>query len=284
MAYYFGDRTNGLDEKDFVVEMKKNLLKHGYVTRAELYKLLGCVVLPCDENVGWTNLDSMDIVKCVDSRYYYVYLADPEALYLNKKRHSGRYPWSVDIQENDNATDLNAEGFLLYASPFESYEEAEKVLNSAKEIIDNCGYITVCTLYDLMGINTEYTYTRIGWTDLYAAYVLKEEHELMPLYFCHVPKPYKIPDEIRNPYTKFGTEKLEENDLVNHPQHYKSKSGLEVIDAIEAFTEDLQGIEAVDTANIIKYICRWKKKNGLQDLEKAQWYLNNLIEYVKENE
>ena len=37
----------------------------------------------------------------------------------------------------------------------------------------------------------------------------------------------------------------EENDSVSHPNHYQSKSGLEVIDVIEAFTEDLIGIEVV---------------------------------------
>lgn len=71
---------------------------------------------------------------------------------------------------------------------------------------------------------------------------------------------------------------------VSHPDHYQSKSGLEVIEVIEAFTSDLKGIEAVDTANVIKYICRWKKKNGLQDLKKAMWYLQNLINHIeKEN-
>lgn len=47
-------------------------------------------------------------------------------------------------------------------------------------------------------------------------------------------------------------------DMVNHPEHYISNSGIEVIDVIEAFTSDLKGIEATDTGNIIKYICRWK--------------------------
>ena len=70
-------------------------------------------------------------------------------------------------------------------------------------------------------------------------------------------------------------------DLVNHPAHYQTKSGLETIDVIAAFTEDIVGIEAVCTANVIKYICRWKKKNGLQDLKKAQWYLNKLIDIVE---
>lgn len=74
---------------------------------------------------------------------------------------------------------------------------------------------------------------------------------------------------------------LSSKDNINHPNHYKTKSGLEAIDVIKAFTEDLKGVEAVDTANIIKYICRWKKKNGLEDLKKAQWYLNDLIKTVE---
>lgn len=71
--------------------------------------------------------------------------------------------------------------------------------------------------------------------------------------------------------------------LVSHPSHYQSETGLEVIDVIEAFTFDLKGIEAVDTANVLKYVCRWDKKNGLQDLEKAMWYLQHLIEHVRKS-
>ena len=73
--------------------------------------------------------------------------------------------------------------------------------------------------------------------------------------------------------------------MVSHPSHYQSKSGLEVIDVIAAFTEGLEGIEAVDTGNAIKYICRWKDKNGVQDLEKAMWYIQHLIDHLnKEDE
>lgn len=72
--------------------------------------------------------------------------------------------------------------------------------------------------------------------------------------------------------------------MVSHPNHYISETGLEAIDVMEAFTFDLMGIEAVDTANIIRYICRWKHKNGLQDLEKAMWYLQHLINHVKKLE
>lgn len=72
--------------------------------------------------------------------------------------------------------------------------------------------------------------------------------------------------------------------MVSHPSHYQSKSGLEVIDVIEAFTEGLEGIEAADTANAIKYICRWKAKNGAQDLEKAIWYIQHLIDHLNKKD
>lgn len=69
--------------------------------------------------------------------------------------------------------------------------------------------------------------------------------------------------------------------MVSHPSHYQSSSGLECIDVIKAATEKLTGIEAVDTAQVIKYIWRWKEKNGKQDLEKAKWYLQDLIEHLE---
>jgi hypothetical protein len=73
-------------------------------------------------------------------------------------------------------------------------------------------------------------------------------------------------------------------EMVHHPDHYQSETGLEAIDVIEAFTFDLKGIEAFDTGNILKYICRWKTKNGLEDLRKAKWYLEHLIEHVEKLE
>lgn len=70
-------------------------------------------------------------------------------------------------------------------------------------------------------------------------------------------------------------------DMVAHPPHYQTKNGLETIDVIEAFTDDLKGIEATDTGNVIKYICRWKHKNGIEDLKKARWYIDHLIKHVE---
>lgn len=70
------------------------------------------------------------------------------------------------------------------------------------------------------------------------------------------------------------------SDMVNHPEHYNS-GGIECIDALAAATDGLDGIEAVDTANAIKYLWRWKRKNGVEDLQKAQWYINHLIKRLE---
>ena len=74
-----------------------------------------------------------------------------------------------------------------------------------------------------------------------------------------------------------------EDVMVSHPNHYQGKDGLEVIDVIECFTDGLMGVEATDTGNIIKYACRWKRKNGIQDLEKIIWYATHLKEYLIKN-
>lgn len=76
---------------------------------------------------------------------------------------------------------------------------------------------------------------------------------------------------------------LKNYEAVNHPSHYQSETGLEVIDVIDAFTSDLSGVEAFDTGNVIKYICRWSEKNGVEDLNKARWYLDHLINHINNN-
>lgn len=65
-------------------------------------------------------------------------------------------------------------------------------------------------------------------------------------------------------------------ETVNHPQHYNAGK-VECIDALEAATINLTGIQAFCTANAIKYLWRWKQKGGVEDLRKARWYLDKLI-------
>lgn len=71
-------------------------------------------------------------------------------------------------------------------------------------------------------------------------------------------------------------------DVVNHPKHYQMAGGLEVIDFIIGATAGLDGKDGYFVGNILKYVCRYSKKNGLEDLKKAQWYLNKLIESKEE--
>ncbi len=70
-------------------------------------------------------------------------------------------------------------------------------------------------------------------------------------------------------------------DNVNHPVHY-TQGHIECIDAIKAATAGMSGIVAVCTANIIKYVWRQQNKNGVEDLKKAQWYLERLIKEIED--
>jgi len=70
-------------------------------------------------------------------------------------------------------------------------------------------------------------------------------------------------------------------DNVNHPSHY-TQGKIECIDAIAEATKHLLGIAAVCVANIIKYVWRYPFKNGLEDLYKARWYLEELIKHEEE--
>ena len=65
------------------------------------------------------------------------------------------------------------------------------------------------------------------------------------------------------------------DDMVNSPPHY-NQAGVECIDAIRAATDE--GYEYYLQGNIIKYLWRYRYKNGVEDLKKAQWYLAKLIE------
>ena len=71
---------------------------------------------------------------------------------------------------------------------------------------------------------------------------------------------------------------------VNHPNHYQSAEGIEAIDVISAFTKDINGVEAFDIGNVIKYVLRYKKKNGVEDLKKALWYLKHAIVTIEREE
>ena len=70
------------------------------------------------------------------------------------------------------------------------------------------------------------------------------------------------------------------SDNVNKPAHY-TQGSIECIDAIAEVVKDLKGMEAVNTANVIKYMWRWKHKNGVEDIKKAAWYCVDLVKRLE---
>ena len=68
----------------------------------------------------------------------------------------------------------------------------------------------------------------------------------------------------------------ENTNNVNHPSHY-NKGNIECIDAmVSAYGKDT--VSDFCICNAFKYIWRYKYKNGIEDLKKAQWYLNKVVE------
>ena len=71
------------------------------------------------------------------------------------------------------------------------------------------------------------------------------------------------------------------NDIINKPNHYQLNvkgTDIEVIDIIDSIIQNYPPKQAIRVANIIKYILRADKKNGLEDFKKAKKYIEMLLE------
>ena len=69
-------------------------------------------------------------------------------------------------------------------------------------------------------------------------------------------------------------------DNVNHPNHYQNIAGVEAINILNDVVKDLPGTQAAMLWNTLKYLLRFQKKNGVEDLKKAQNYLQWLIDEI----
>lgn len=72
-------------------------------------------------------------------------------------------------------------------------------------------------------------------------------------------------------------------DVVNSPKHY-TQGRFETIDVIMDITKHLPGDQGYLVGNIIKYLSRYHFKNGPEDVAKARWYTNKLLEVLEEAE
>lgn len=78
-------------------------------------------------------------------------------------------------------------------------------------------------------------------------------------------------------YVGFESDEEPEKEKIDHPEHYNQ--GIEVIDFIESWNFDFA------TGNIIKYVARHRlKEDPVDDLKKARWYIDRLIETCEKKE
>ena len=177
-----------------------------------------------------------------------------------------------------------ANGDVLYFD-FVDENEAQDFLANLRGILNKFGRACVGDAKELLDFRTTVGDAITGWLNLddatiYPSTDIFEEGG----YQVTLPQVISLHKYWENSEDKKSTEPKSQIDMVNHPAHYKSETGLETIEVVEAFTFDLEGIESYDVGNVVKYISRWKKKNGLEDLKKAQWYLNHLIDHVEKLE
>lgn len=78
---------------------------------------------------------------------------------------------------------------------------------------------------------------------------------------------------------KIKKQKHMKNDVVNHPKHYESGK-FECIDVMVE-TQGLESVKNFCLCNAFKYLYRHNKKNGIEDIKKARWYITKFIELVE---
>lgn len=71
------------------------------------------------------------------------------------------------------------------------------------------------------------------------------------------------------------------DEMINHPSHY-ADTKIETIRYIEDKLSP-EGFEGYCIGNVLKYVSRYRKKGGVEDLKKAQWYLKRLISSMEKS-
>lgn len=68
-------------------------------------------------------------------------------------------------------------------------------------------------------------------------------------------------------------------DMVNHPTHYEGSTSIECIQAMHLAFGDIATCYFC-LCNSFKYLWRYKNKNGAEDVQKAEWYVNHVEEVM----
>lgn len=124
------------------------------------------------------------------------------------------------------------------------------------------------------------------WSKFYYGWMTNSEEEVAEAKWAQMKKQWYKEQPNENPlkdawdeFAILDTTALNNN--VKHPSHYNQSGEVECIDAIKA-SLGKDGFAAYCKGNCMKYMWRYKYKNGLEDLEKAKVYLDWLIETLRE--
>ena len=110
--------------------------------------------------------------------------------------------------------------------------------------------------------------------------------------FVDEPEEQTLADYIASISRKYEDEdKVQVSDNINSPKHYMlfPEYGIQVRDVCRVMAEKLQakgysGFFISDYVQMLQYILRFQDKNGKEDIEKTQWYLNKMLEQLQEKE
>ena len=112
--------------------------------------------------------------------------------------------------------------------------------------------------------------------------ICKDEDILFrtPTYIEYVKTPTYAEEQLEHALKKEAEKTMQEQkpDMVNHPPHY-TQGEIECIEAIKYINNKLhmEGYEGYCLGNFIKYIWRCNFKNGWEDIDKAIFYLDELL-------
>jgi len=112
-----------------------------------------------------------------------------------------------------------------------------------------------------------------------SSHYTKEEKQKYKEYQEYIEKKKKVIDDVTKKFSKTFKD-IAEKGNVDHPKHYGGDTTYEVIKVLEAWELDFH------LGNVVKYVARAGKKNKdteLEDLKKAQWYLERKIEKLQKD-
>lgn len=221
----------------------------------------------------------MDISKHLHSLDEY--LTYVEAEFFEKLTLDDLNNTFLNISNSSTFNDLDNDDILLLQVDMDSSEVVYRKIIEVKTIKN-----LRLTLYDITAtLSNKYAQHALGYINIFNITPLLDE----TTYAINVNDIENTYKELKNKNKnkQLNTTSTDaivnidnlEQDNVNHPSHY-NYGDIEVIDYIKQVANGYKNhpYEAYCIGNVLKYISRSSFKNGREDLEKAQWYLNAALE------